>query len=480
MSYQGGGGRRTKAHLLPVAGITLAMLGLGLWLSVVSLAAPVSITVPLSDVAVNETDLDGDPGTGDWEDALTVEVPLENGAGNPYGVATLFAKHNGVNLFMRLDGFTDVPWISTEDDYFWLGIQWSPLRTSHHAGTEWDGIFFGLWNGEDYTPQPTIPPRAVDTYGFARPPEDDVVQDVVGTMRTSGGSAPFAFTAEWRKPLDSGDPDDVTFTPDGATTYNFFITTDSDGGGSSGGTLSHRQMTNLNAMKFEAAPGGSTPPTILHDPPLGVVAGESLTLTARVVDADGVAEVRVNYTDVEGQTWNETMTLDATLYVYTVPAQNESGTLRYRLWAVDAVGSTAETAAFDLPVTKLLAIPTIDAVEPAGPGCLRLTWTAPGGALSGFLVYRWNATRMAMAEVAELPAAATSYEDCGLAVDQAYTYWIVGFDDDNNQSPPSALAEGRTQPGSEAGLALDSLALILPILAVLVGVVVVVVVGRYW
>lgn len=477
---QASAARRRPSHLVPVAVLALAMVGLGLWLSLASMAAPASFTVPLSDVAVQDPDLDGDPATGTWGDALTVEVPLENGAADPYGVATLYVKHDGANIYLRLDGSMDVDWVNTGDDYFWLGIQISPIRTSHHGGTEWDGVFFGFWNGDSYTPQPTYPPKAVDTHGFERPPDPDELQDVHGALGTEGASAPFAFTAEWRRPLSSGDTDDVLLRPDGATTYNFFITTDSDGGGSSGGSISHRQMTNLNVMKLEVSEETLTPPTIIHDPPGDVVAGESLILEARVVDADGVAEVRVNYTDVHGTPWDQAMTLDATLYLYTVPPQNESGTLYYSFWAVDTLGNEAQSTVFSLPVTKLLASPTLDTVEPDGAGCLRLTWTAGGEALFGYRVFRWNTTSQTMEQIAELPPDAVTYEDCSLDADRAYTYWVLSFDEEENQSPPSALISGRTLPEAEVPPNLDVLAVILPIVAVLAGVAVVVVVGRYW
>src|SRR3989304_2425457 len=120
-------------------------------------------------------------------------------------------------------------WVNPGAEYFWLGIQISPTYTSHHGGADWDGIFFGLWNGAQYQPQPTYPPRAVDTHGFDRPPIADTLQDVLGTMRYAGSGAPYSFTAEWRRPLKSGDTEDLSYEADGATAYNFFVTTDSDG-----------------------------------------------------------------------------------------------------------------------------------------------------------------------------------------------------------------------------------------------------------
>ncbi|MEK6986833.1 MAG: hypothetical protein AABX97_01915, partial [Candidatus Thermoplasmatota archaeon] len=204
-------------------------------------ASAVSVTVPYSATAVADADLDGNPATGDWSGAVSAVVPLENGAASPYGSATLYAKHDGTYVYFRIDGSIDVPWISTSGNYFWLGMEVSPAGTSHHGGGTWDGVFFGLWDPAKglYTPSPTYPPTPVDTNGFSKPPAKDTSQDDLGAMRYSGTAVPYGFTAEWKKKLNTGDASDIAYAADGTTTYNFFVTTDSDGGGSSGGAIDH-------------------------------------------------------------------------------------------------------------------------------------------------------------------------------------------------------------------------------------------------
>lgn len=461
--------RTTWAGLSALA-IT-AVLAMAVWMSFASLAAPVSITVPVKDGPVADSDLDGDPATGAWADALVVQVPLENGAQAPFGTATLYAKHDRSNLFMRIDGAMDVAWLNPGSEYFWLGIQISPTFTSHHGGGEWDGVFFGFWNGAQYTPQPTYPPRAVDTHGFDRPPVIDTLQDVLGTMRYSGSASPYSFTAEWRRPLKSGDSEDIAYQADGATVYNFFVTTDSNGGGSAGGNISHRTMTNLNVMKLEAAVSAGTPPTIVHTSPTEAVTGENISLTARVVDVEGVAEVRLNYTNVSGAQSNATMTLVGALYAYTIPAQNESGNVTYVIWAVDVNGTGAKTALYSVAVSKLLRPPSIVSVAPTAAGCLTVTWLKVyDPELFGYRLERWNSSSSAMGVVAELPDHATSYEDCGLDPDRAYSYWLVTSDALGNESPPSAMVSGRTEPtaGPEASSLVGGL-LISAITALLAG-----------
>ena len=438
-----------------------AVLAMALWMSFVSVATPVSITVPLRDVPVADSDLDGEPSTGAWSDALAVDMPLENGAQAPYGTATLYAKHDGSNLYMRLDGAIDVAWLPSAE-YFWLGIQISPTYTSHHGGGDWDGIFFGLWDGSEYLPQPTYPPRAVDTHGFDRPPVADTLQDALGTMRYRGTGAPYSFTAEWRRPLRSGDGEDLSYQADGATVYNFFVTTDSDGSGSAGGSIAHRMITNLNVMKIEVAQSTGTPPTIVHNAPTEAVTGENITLTARIVDVEGVAEVRLNYTDISGAQSNVTMTLEGSVYTYTIPPQGGPGMLTYLIWAVDVNGKGARTALYSVLVTKLLRSPSIEAVLPMAPGCLSVTWLqAEDPEVAGFRLYRWNSSSTAMEQIAILPGNATAYEDCALDSGRVYTYWIITFDASGNDSPPSAMVSGRTEAptGPEAELLLSGVVL---------------------
>ncbi|MFQ6013306.1 MAG: hypothetical protein ACE5LS_06655 [Thermoplasmata archaeon] len=473
------GRRPTGGASALFGGLISLIIITAVWVSLATLAVPASITVPLSSAPVSDADLDGDPATGAWGDALVVDVPLENGEPPPYGVVTLYAKHDGSNLYFRIDGSIDVPWVAVADDYFWLGVQISATGTSHHGGGDWDGTFFGLWNGEEYAPQPAYPPRAVDTHGFDRPPISDLLQDVLGTLRYTGTQPPYSFTAEWRRPLNSEDVDDLTYEADSATTYNFFVTTDSDGGGSFGGNISHRRITNLNVMKIEATGSTGIPPTIVHNPPQDVVTGEAIRLTARVVDADGVADVRVNSSDVTGAMANESMTLEGAIYVHTLPPQNGSGTLTYFIWATDPDGNEARTIRYSVPVAKLLQIPTIRAAVSSGPGCLLVTWDE-GQEVDrvGYRLYRWNASLRAMEQVAELPANVTRYEDCALEPDKVYTYWLIAFDEEDNESPPSMMVSGRTVGPTEPGPADLTVPLTMAVAAGIVTLAVVVLLRR--
>jgi len=346
----------TEAHRLAL--LVALVLALG---SLVSLLAPrgaaaVAITVPYTTTGVADADLDGDPATGTWSDAASTVVPLENGETSGYGSATLYTKHDGTYVYFRIDGQIDVPWTGATANHFWLGMQISPSGTSHHSGGTWDGVFFGLWDGTDYTPQPAYPPSPVDTNGFGRPPAKDGSQDDFGKMRYSGSIAPYSFTAEWKRKLNTGDSNDIAYAADGATTYNFFVTTDSNGGGSSGGAIDHHKVTNLNTMRF-ATPGGSnSPPQVdLTAPDGGEVwsGGTAHSIWWNMSDAETATtslRVWINYSVDGGLTYapipgaqDLTGLSSPSQFPWSVPTV-DAAKVRVRVTVMDAQGATASDA----------------------------------------------------------------------------------------------------------------------------------------
>ena len=250
-------------------------------------AAPVTVTVPYSAAPVADGDLDGNPATGAWTDAGMWTIPLENGAASPYGSATLYAKHNGTFVFFRVDGKIDVSWTSSAGNHFWFGIAFSSSTMTHHSSWQ-DGVFFG----EDaYT---TAPPLvAVDTHGGGQPPASDTAQDDAGRMGVTGAAAPYSFTAEWKRKLNTGDAQDLAFIANGATSYYFYATSDSNGGGSRGGTVNHRATTNDNILRFATVPpADTTPPTVvITSPANNAVVNGIVTIAATATDNVGVTKV---------------------------------------------------------------------------------------------------------------------------------------------------------------------------------------------
>jgi len=211
--------------------------------------AAVAVIVPYSSVPVADEDLDGYSTTGAWDDANIYTVDLENRENPPYGTATVYLKHDGTYIYIRIDGKIDVPWIDETSDHFWIGFQINPSETSGHHRSVQDTIFFGQTSYSGIT----YPLTPIDTHGGAKPPARDTSQDAYGMARYSGTAPPYDFTAEWKRKLDTGDGEDVLLVADGTTTYYFYITTDSNGGGSSGGKIDHSGTTNHNTMRIATA-----------------------------------------------------------------------------------------------------------------------------------------------------------------------------------------------------------------------------------
>lgn len=364
-------GKRRRLALAAVLAMVLASMALLFGGNVTA----ASITVPYG-TAVADADLDGYPSTGGWTDALSTTIPLENGASAPYGSATLYAKHDGTYVYFRIDGSIDVPWSSAGGSHFWLGMQLSPTSSSHHSGGTWDGVFFGLWDGTAYTPQPVYPPTGVDTNGFSKPPAKDTSQDITGKMRYSGTSAPYGFTAEWKKPLNSGDASDVALKADGSTTYNFFFTTDSNGGGSAGGTVDHNAVTNSNTMRFAVPSGPNTPPQAgLTAPDGGEVwsGASSHKIWWNMSDAETATaslKVWVNFSSDGGTTYSPITGAQGISgfanpcsFAWTVPSISTTQA-RVKVTVVDAGGASASDASlanFAIDPTA----PTVTAFSPA-------------------------------------------------------------------------------------------------------------------
>ncbi len=386
--------RATKRSrwLNPLLSVLVAVTALSILFS--SPAAAVAVMVPYSSTPVADADLDGNPGTGAWGDAVSAAVPLENGEPAPYGTATMYAKHDGTSAYFRIDGSVDTPWTSATGNHFWLGMAVSTGTGGHHGAGTWDSVYFGLWDGTAYTPQPTYPPAAVDTNGFTRPPPKDAVQNYVGTMRYSGTAAPYSFTAEWKRALNTGDAQDISFTANGATTYYFYLTTDSNGRGSGGGAIDHSAMTNSNTLRF-ASPPANTPPTADLTTPDG----------GQVWSGGSAHLVRWNMTDAETpsaslRVWINYSADGGTSYSPIPPAQGISGlsnpctfswTLplvdtvqgRVRVTVMDGSGATASDAsladfAIDSTAPSVTAFTPADGTTGVSPATqVRATFSEP-------------------------------------------------------------------------------------------------------
>ncbi len=438
-----------RRRTLVLAASVMTLLGL-MGTSLVSQAPPVSITIPYSSTPVADANLDGNPATGAWADALSSIIPLENGEPGAYGSATLFTKHNGTTMFLRIDGSIDVRWASPTGNRFWVGFEASTTGTSHHGGGTWDGAFFGLWDGTAYTPQPTYPPPVVDTSGFARPPAKDAVQNALGFLRYSGTAAPYSFTAEWKRPLNSGDANDIVYIANGVTAYNFFVTTDSDGGGSNGGNIAHNQVTNLNTFRIAAPPANTAPVVDLTTPDGGQdwTGGTGHAVLWNMSDAEtAVSALRVwlNFSLDNGATYSPIPGAQGITGLtcpcsqgWTTPLA-DSATVRVRATVVDGGG----LAASDVSLGPF----TLDSTRPT------ITGTVPGNGATG--VPPTTAVQVAFSEPMNVQTAEQAFSlqrmDTGGYVAGAFSWTgnTLVF------TPSAALAQSVTFTGRVNATALD-------------------------
>ena len=353
-------------------------------------AAPITATVPYSATVVADGDLEGNPATGAWSDAGSWTIPLENGAASPYGSATLLAKHDGTYVYFRIDGSIDVPWTSAGGNHFWFGIIFNSVTTGHHASWQ-DGVFFG----EDaYTSAPPL--LAVDTYGGNKLPTKDGQQDNLGRMAASGAAAPYSFTAEWKRKLNTGDANDLAFVADGTTSYYFYATSDSNGGGSSGGAINHKVTTNDNVIRFASVPAGdTTPPTVsITAPANGAFVTGIVPIDATATDnvgGTGVAKVEfyvdgtlkgTDTTPPYGYSW-DTSTATEGVHQLVAKAYDGANNIGTSATVSVTVDRTVPTVAITAPTNGavLKGIVTIDATATDSSGVTKVELYVDGALL---------------------------------------------------------------------------------------------------
>lgn len=410
--------------------------------------AGVSITIPYSSTAVADADLDGNPATGAWSDAGSWGIPLENGAASPYGSATLYAKHTGTYVYFRIDGKIDTSWETASGNHFWVGMELSATGTSHHSGSgTWDGVFFGE---SSFTPAPTYPPIAVDTNGFGKPPAKDTTQNDLGRMAYSGTGAPYSFTAEWKRLLSTGDAQDVALVADGTTSFNFFVTTDSDGGGSNGGAIDHSSVTNLNTMRLEAPPSAdTTPPTVsITAPANSALLRGTASITATASDNVGVTKVEF-YVDaaLKGSTTSSPYTYS---WDTTTAADGSHALLAKAYDAANNVGTSTT-----ITVTTDNTLPVASVTAPAAASYLRGTVgiTATASDASGVTQVAFYLDGGLLGTDAASPYAYSW--DTSTATEALHTLTVKATDTAGNvgTSTGVGVTVDRTAPVANAGLA---------------------------
>lgn len=224
-------------HMIFISALSLLML---VSLLMAAYKGPVSAQIvdfnAYRGATIPDSYIDGTIGP-EWEDAGEyVDVALDPMM-PPYGVADIWTKHDGTNLYIAVKFYAD-------SNNPWLAIMFSPWGSLCKGD---DIILFGNDNlsPDGYSDAYFIDIETVPADTDSSPPG---TQDGVGVMELGEGNL---ITIELKKPLDSGDWRGLDISWQVGETQKIVIAWDSDGapvtapnrGGSSGGSASHRNAT---------------------------------------------------------------------------------------------------------------------------------------------------------------------------------------------------------------------------------------------
>lgn len=205
----------------------------------------------------------------------------------------------------------------------------------------------------------------------------------------------------------------------------------------------------------------TTPPVISHVPVASATIFEAVDVVATVVDNFQVNAVLINFTGVDGVSYNETMMGSGNNYSFQIPAQNSTGPLTYFIWSEDTEGNNAITPIHTTSIVSdtLSPSPPTDLVVRDGEeeGSLHLSWTAPtintDGSpltdLAGYEVYRMTSSGGERTPANVEPVVTTEFNDTGLESGKTYHYVVRAVDFGGRESSDSNEASGTT---SAAGL----------------------------
>lgn len=164
--------------------------------------------------SIADTEIDGTIGS-EWNDAGN----YTNVAISPQGTAEIWTKHDGTYIYIAVR-------FTADSNNPWLALQ---IGNTDCMTPNTDGALFG------HDGQAANGYRDISFGGYGDISADSA-QDGTGAIIVSASNL---VTVELKKPLNSGDSEgkDVEWSKD--NTYALVIMWDSDGGGSSGGSVSH-------------------------------------------------------------------------------------------------------------------------------------------------------------------------------------------------------------------------------------------------
>jgi len=175
--------------------------------------------------AIADTAIDGTIGT-EWNDAKHyTSIPID-----PQGTAEIWVKNDGTNLYIALK-------FTADSSNPWLALQ---MGTTGCMDSGADVAIFGDDNvaANGYSDA---------YYDSSSSVKADTTQNGKGALTVGTGNV---VTIELKKPLNSGDSAGKDIAWSAANTYFMVMAWDTNGGGSSGGSVSHKSGTTPTARSI--------------------------------------------------------------------------------------------------------------------------------------------------------------------------------------------------------------------------------------
>ena len=196
--------------------VTLLLILFILFSSLAFVNAQSDLTMVLGN-SINDQDIDGVIGD-EWDDVTSytnVEI-------SPQGNAEIWLKHDLTHLYIaaQFEADSNNPWVSVQ------------LGDPGCMTSNTDGAMFGH---DDLSPKGY---QDINFGGFGVI-RSDTSQDGIGAIQILMNSV----TIELKKPLNTQDSDGRDIQWSRGNSYDIIFMWDSDGGGSSGGTISHRSAS---------------------------------------------------------------------------------------------------------------------------------------------------------------------------------------------------------------------------------------------
>lgn len=113
------------------------------------------------------------------------------------------------------------------------------------------------------------------------------------------------------------------------------------------------QTYTLNVVDLE-------PPIIMHTPVTVAWVNTTIKIDATVTDNATISAVYIAYTDVNNANFNNTMTLNGSVYSYSIQQQTKTGTVSYYISAKDSSNNWAATPLYNITIKS----PVTDNISP--------------------------------------------------------------------------------------------------------------------